>query len=62
MLRFRLTLIRLLAFLLVVGVDAAGAQTRVMIGGPPAPGQTVRLRMTQEMDFELKPVGDVPPP
>jgi hypothetical protein len=62
MLSFRLTVIRLLAFLFVVGVDAAVAQTRVMIGGPPAPGQTIKVRMMQEMDFELKPVGDVPPP
>jgi hypothetical protein len=38
------------------------AQTRVMIGGLPTPGQTARLRMTQEMDFEFKPVGDTPPP
>lgn len=45
----------------VMLTPAVFAQTRVMIGGLPAPNQTVRLRMTQEMDFELKPVGEPPP-
>ena len=44
-----------------VPVAAIGQSARVMIGASPAPGQTVRLRMTQEMDFELKPIGEPPP-
>ena len=50
-----------LTLLTIAAPLAATAQSRVMIGGRPAPGQTVRLRMTQEMDFEFKPVGEPAP-
>ena len=40
----------------------AGAQTdRVMIGAVPAPDQTLRLKMTQDMNFTITPTGDPPP-
>ena len=56
MTRLRLPANVLATFVVLIG--AAGAQPRVMIGATPAPGQTVRLRMTQEMDFVIKPIGD----
>jgi hypothetical protein len=53
--------ITVLTLLTIAAPLTATAQSRVMIGGRAAPGQTVRLRMTQEMDFELKPVGEPAP-
>ena len=50
-----------MAIALAVPYAASGQPARVMIGASPAPGQAVRLRMTQEIDFELKPIGDPPP-
>jgi hypothetical protein len=59
----RLTRVAALAMAAAFAVPfaAIGQSARVMIGASPAPGQTARLRMTQEMDFELKPIGDQPP-
>ncbi len=50
----------LLAAVLVA--SPAGSQTdRVMVGAPPAPDQSLRLKMTQAMNFTLTPLGDPPP-
>jgi hypothetical protein len=46
----------------VLAASPAGSQTdRVMVGAPPAPDQSLRLKMTQAMNFTLTPLGDPPP-
>jgi hypothetical protein len=37
------------------------AQEKFAIGGTPSPGQTVRLRLTQEMEADIKAEGTPPP-
>jgi hypothetical protein len=46
----------------VLAAGPAAAQTdRVMIGAVPAPDQTLRMKMTQALDFTVTPIGDPPP-
>jgi hypothetical protein len=55
---FRSALMTSLTIAVALTAGSAAAQTdRVMIGGPPAPDQTLRVRMTQEMDVSLAPAG-----
>jgi hypothetical protein len=51
-----------LALALLIPAAPLVSQSRVMIGARPAPNQTARLRMVQELDMTLKPAGaEVPP-
>jgi hypothetical protein len=51
------TLLLAITLWITAFVATHGQATKVMIGAPPAPNQTVRLRMTQDTDFRIAPAG-----